>query len=82
MSGIKESSAMILDFFRQGAMAPDAVPEQFEGPSQDVGIEEGPEVPDVRVVVDGRSTGVERHRPIRIDRLKADLASLEGVVES
>lgn len=28
MSGIKESSAMILDFFRQGAMAPDAVPEQ------------------------------------------------------
>ncbi len=28
MSGIKESSAMILDFFRQGGTAPDAVPEQ------------------------------------------------------
>jgi HK97 family phage portal protein len=28
MSGIKESSAMILDFFRQGGGAPDAAPEQ------------------------------------------------------
>jgi HK97 family phage portal protein len=28
MSGIKESSAMILDFFRQGGTAPDAAPEQ------------------------------------------------------
>ncbi len=28
MSGIKESSAMILDFFRQGATVPDAAPEQ------------------------------------------------------
>ena len=37
----------------------DAVAEEFERATKDVGIQEGPEVADMRVVVDGGTAGVE-----------------------
>lgn len=37
----------------------DAVTKQFECPSQDVCVQEGAEIPDMRVVVDGGSAGVK-----------------------
>ena len=37
----------------------DAVSKQFECSSQDVCVQEGAEVPDVRIVVDGGAAGVE-----------------------
>ena len=43
----------------------DAVAQQFECSTQDVCIQEGAEVPDVRVVVDGGAAGVEGQRKSR-----------------
>ena len=37
----------------------DAVAEEFECATKDVGIQEGPEVADMRIVVDGGAAGVE-----------------------
>jgi hypothetical protein len=39
----------------------DSVPAGLQPPSQQILEQEGPEIADVRVVVDGRSAGVERH---------------------
>ena len=40
----------------------DAMAKEFECPTKDVGVQEGPEVADVRVVVDGGAAGVESER--------------------
>ena len=64
---------------------------EFEVPAQDVGEEEGAEIPDVGVVVDGRAAGVEfgRWPPARglagsgpgVRGVKVWSAVGEGVVE-
>jgi len=37
----------------------DAVAQEFERAAKDVGVQEGPEVADMRIVVDGGAAGVE-----------------------
>ena len=40
----------------------DVMSEEFKGAPKDVGVQEGPEVADVCVVVDGGTAGVESER--------------------
>ena len=60
----------------------DFMAQELQSPAQNIGIQKGTEVPDVRIVVDGRTTGIEGHRAIGIARLEGNLGSLQGVIDS
>ena len=59
----------------------DAVAQEFERATKDVGVQEGPEVADMRIVVDGGTAGVEGEgrRGKRRDRMRR---AGEGVVDA
>jgi hypothetical protein len=54
--------------------------EKLERAAQDVRVQEGTEIPDVRVVVDGGAAGVEPEGPAMTLRKKLSGLPREGVV--